>query len=261
MVECEVVRPWRALAAAAALLPCSCSSSSSVGIGSATSGTTTGGTAGQTSGGGTSGAISGSTGGSTGGVIGGATIGGGTSGGGATTGGTVGGGTNGGPTGGNASTGDGGNAVNGPFGFKVAFAGLLYDTTHAGAPDLSVVDCRLTDGVDQFALCGIDGGPGAPSENAVDIYLFNPGSVTSLGGTYAIGPPSDGGPYATLYRSQRDLDAGLLFTLIANQGTVQCVDLDGGVAGTFQATFDLDGGYSSISGTFDVPYCGPIAGQ
>jgi hypothetical protein len=156
--------------------------------------------------------------------------------------------------------GDGGNAVNGPFGFKVAFGGLLYNTTHSGQPDLSVVDCRLTDGVDQFAICGIDGGPGPLSESSLDIYLFNPGQVSSLTGTYSIGTPSDAGPYAILYRTQRDPDAGVLFTLQANQGTVQCVGLDAGAEGSFQATFDLDGSYSTISGTFDVPYCGPITG-
>jgi hypothetical protein len=151
--------------------------------------------------------------------------------------------------------------VNGPFGFKVAFAGLLYNMTHAGQPDLSVVDCRLTDGVDQYAICGTDGGPGPASQSSVDIYLFNPGGASSLTGTYPITAPTDAGlPYAILYRTQRDPDAGVLFTLQANQGTVQCIDLDGGAAGNFQAAFDLDGSYTTISGTFDVPYCGPIIG-
>jgi hypothetical protein len=241
MVECKPVKTWRAFPALTLILG-ACASSSSV-AGVTATGTTSGVATGATSGGGTTGATSG--GGTTGGI----------------TGGTIGGGTNGGSTSGSGDAGSLGNTVNGPYGFKVAFAGLLYDMNHSGQPDLTVVDCRLTDGVDQFSNCGIDGGPGPASENAVDLYLFNMPPVSSLTGTYTIGPPTDAGPYATLYRTQRDLDAGLLYTLQANQGMLQCLGWDAGATGTFQATFDLDGSYSSISGTFDVPYCGPIVGN
>jgi hypothetical protein len=231
----------RALAALSALL-IGCSSAASVsgstttGEGSTTAGSTAtsaGNTGSGTGGGSTSGGISGST------------------------------------TGGTTGPGMFPNAVNGPLGFQVVFAGLLYDDIPDAGPDLTNVDVRLTDGVESFALCPFDGagdagladgGTPGPSQNAVDIYLINAAPVSTLGGNYSL-VASDGGPYAVIYRSQRDLDSGLFFTLTASDGTVQCEGAAGGVAGSFQATFSLDGGGVTLIGTFNVPYCGAISGS
>jgi len=234
MVEWATVRSWLACAALSIAL-CGCSSS-----GATTGGTTTGGA--STNAGGTTG--------------------------GGTTGGTTGGGTTGGTTSGgltDGGVGDGGplvNAVKGPLGFTVVFAGLLYNTFDGGA-DLTDVDFRLTDGIDSTRLpaCNLDAGSGTPAENSVDIYLFNAPPISTLHGTYPVGYLPDGA-YAQLYRSQRDPDAGLLFTLQASNGTVQCLaGGEAGAAGTFQASFLLDAGYSTISGSFNVPFCGSLSGN
>jgi len=154
--------------------------------------------------------------------------------------------------------------LSGDLAFDPSFSGEFYGSLPDGGPDLSNLDCRISDGTDLGQLCspprplGSDGGP-TIARQILDIYVTSLSGAALNEGTAEVSLPfaADGGVFATIELTLCS-DGGWDFErALSGQVTYQ-VSMQG-MSGEFQALFPgyADGG-GSLEGTFGAAYCGSL---
>jgi hypothetical protein len=157
--------------------------------------------------------------------------------------------------------------LSGPLAFDPSFAGEFYGSFPDGGPDLSNLDCRISDGTDLGQLCkpprplDSDGGT-APSQEILDIYVTSvwgeslSEGVAEVAQAYA----EDGGVFATIDLTYLFSDGGWDFErAVSGQVTYQASAL--GMSGHFQAVFPgYEDGGGTLEGRFLAGYCGSLNG-
>jgi hypothetical protein len=158
--------------------------------------------------------------------------------------------------------------LSGDLAFGVSFSGEFYGSLPDGGPDLSNLDCRISDGTDLGQLCspaqplGSDGGPpggSVTSRQILDVYVTSISGTALSEGTAEVSLPfaADGGVFATIELTLCS-DGGWDFER-ALSGQVTYQVSSAGMSGQFQALFPgyADGG-GTLDGTFGAAYCGSL---
>lgn len=155
--------------------------------------------------------------------------------------------------------------LRGEHGFDAGFVGELYGLLPDGGPDLSNLDCRISDGTDQAAAC--DERPtarGTPSHTIVDLFVSNASGNPLSQGTAYVEPASaaDGGDFATIEVTLIAGDGGSI-VLQASSGFIVYQVSATETFGEFSAFLPIpDGGgaQSELDGRFGATYCGTLGG-
>lgn len=172
-------------------------------------------------------------------------------------------------SGGGGVTGTGSTApiatmLEGSLAFEPAFLGEFYGLLPDGGPDLSNLDCRISDGLALAQDCDTPRGPSNITligRHILDLYVTSAAQLDLGNATVsAYAPSADGGAFATIDLTLLSVDGGRA-VITASSGTVTYEANAQGMSGQFTAYFLLgDGDGGTLSGTFGAPYCALLGG-
>jgi hypothetical protein len=155
-----------------------------------------------------------------------------------------------------------GATLTGPLAFPASFVGEFYGQLPDGGPDLSNLDCLISDGDDMGALCAppkdLDGGA-TSSHRILNVFVTSV-DATPLGkGTAEVMQyydTDDAGVFATIELTYLGADGGLRTELALSGQVAYTVDSNG-MSGQFEALFpDVADAGGTLGGTFGASYCG-----
>jgi hypothetical protein len=156
--------------------------------------------------------------------------------------------------------------LRGPLAFDPSFTGEFYGSLPDGGPDLSNLDCRISDGTDLGQLCSpepldSDGGV-TTSHEILDIYVTSVSGESLSEGVAEVdlAYAEDGGVFATIDLTYLFSDGGWDFErALSGQVTYRATAL--GMSGHFQAFFPgYEDGGGILNGRFGAEHCGSLSG-